>query len=237
MAVLTGEQIGVLIYDNKKWGPGGSKSAVVKFLDTAIAVALAESGGNTDAKNPSSSASGLFQIMVSVHQDKIAGRDIFDPRVNIDVARLVWEAAGKSFSPWTTYTSGAYKSHLGFGPKVYDALEKAKSTHDFSFITAALSGIPVAGAGAAALSGLLPDGVTNPIDNAATKAAKLAGGIASDVMKWLASGFLVIGAALLAALLIIVGAWFLLSNTKVGKEIGADTKSAALMAATKGVVK
>lgn len=231
MTVLTGEQIGVLIYDNKKWGPGGGKDAVIKFLDTAIAVALAESGGNTNAKNPNSSASGLFQIMVSVHQDKIAGRNIFDPRVNVDVARLVWEAAGKSFSPWETYTNGAYKAHLGHGKTVYDKLYAASKSGDHSFIDNALTTIISPAAG---IAGIVAPG--NPVTSAANKVSSLVAGALSDVMKWLAKGFIAIGAFTFALLLIGLGVWWLVKDTETGQQITAKTKEAALMAATKGAV-
>jgi hypothetical protein len=100
----------------------------------AAAIALAESGGNPTAKNPGSNARGLWQIMTTAHGDKIAGRNIFDPAVNADVARKVYVEAGKKWTPWAVYNSGAYKKHLpsaagtaadpvtGLGDKIAEAV-------------------------------------------------------------------------------------------------------------------
>lgn len=80
------------------WEEAGGSSAVA---ETAAAIAMAESGGEQDAYNPSG-ASGYWQILGSV----VAG-DIFDPLVNAENAVAKYDAAG-GFSPWVTYTTGAY---------------------------------------------------------------------------------------------------------------------------------
>jgi hypothetical protein len=233
MSVLSGEQIGVLIYDNHKWGPGGNAAAVTDFLDTAIAVALAESGGRTDAVSATHDY-GLFQINKSAHPDLFSDHQWDDPRANIDMARLVWERAGKSFNPWTTYKNGAYKSHLGYGPKVYAAIkplvDKGDSKGLTGLITAALS--PAA---AVADAVGVPD-LLNPGKQVAKGINAVAGGILTDIFNWLASAFLTVGAALLAGLLLILGVWFLVKDTDTGKKIGGGVKDAAVMAATKGAV-
>lgn len=206
MAKLDANQIAVLIAQNGKWAPKDETAA--KFYQTATAIALAESGGDTNAKNPNSSASGLFQIMVSAHKDKIGGRDIFDPAVNVDVARMVYQAAGNSWSPWQAYTTGAYKKYMDDA----DLPDK----NDFK---------------------VSPGEVAGNLGDAVSAPFKLAAGITQDVMRWLASGALVIGASLLALVLFGLGVWLLLSNTKAGKTAGDAAKSAALMAATKGAAK
>jgi len=81
-------------------------------LQIAVAVAKAESGFNPNAANPASSARGMWQIMLSAHQDKLVGKDWRDPYDNAAVAHAVWVAAGRSWTPWVAYTSGAYKRFM-----------------------------------------------------------------------------------------------------------------------------
>lgn len=87
------------------WEQAGGSKAVAKV---AAAIALAESGGNPAARNPEGPehAEGLWQI-----KGQLVGGNILDPQVNARNAVAKYRAAG-GFSPWTTYTSGAYKSHL-----------------------------------------------------------------------------------------------------------------------------
>lgn len=79
----------------------------------ATAIALAESGGKTDAKGgPNSNGTydyGLFQIN-DVHKPTDAEKT--DPLANARRAYKIWVQAGHSFKPWSTYNSGSYKKHL-----------------------------------------------------------------------------------------------------------------------------
>lgn len=76
-------------------------------LTTAVAVALAESGGNTDAHNPSG-ASGLWQVMWSLHG--FSGNP-YDPQTNANAAFQVFQQQG--WNAWTTHNSGAYLVFMG----------------------------------------------------------------------------------------------------------------------------
>jgi hypothetical protein len=235
MATLTAEQIGVLVYANKAWGPGGSTATIVKFLDTAIAVALAESHGNTEAISPTHDY-GLWQINKAAHADLFANHNWKDARDNTEMARIVWTDAGRSFSPWTTYKSGAYKAYTGHGAKVYDTLQKSVKSGDHSTLEALIRGIPVVG-GWAGIFGL-DDNAADAVAGGANKAKKVVTGPADivagalkDSFKWLASAALVIGATLLALILFGVGVWLIVSNTKTGKQIGQAAKSTAEKAA------
>lgn len=90
-------------------------------LTTAVAIALAESSGDPRAHNPvpPDNSYGLWQInMIGAlgpdrrdQFDLDSNRELFDPETN---ARAAFAISGKgdSFQPWTTFTSGAYKSHL-----------------------------------------------------------------------------------------------------------------------------
>jgi len=89
-------------------------------IKIAVAVALAESGGNTTAHNikPPDDSYGLWQI--NMYRDLGPARrkqfglksndDLFDPATNARVAHGI--KTGSGWNAWTTYTSGAYKQHL-----------------------------------------------------------------------------------------------------------------------------
>lgn len=81
-------------------------------IDTAVAVAFAESSGNPKARN-ASGATGLWQILVKAHPDLAAKYDLTDADQNGKAAYAVWKAAGNKWTPWSTYNSGSYKRYLG----------------------------------------------------------------------------------------------------------------------------
>lgn len=68
------------------------------------AIAEAESGGNSDAHNPSG-ASGLWQIL----GNPFPGNP-FDPATNARMAVAKYKSQG--LGAWVTYTNGAYKQYL-----------------------------------------------------------------------------------------------------------------------------
>ncbi len=75
-------------------------------LDVAVAVAMAESGGNPDAYNPEGSY-GLWQIYLPDHPE-FAGWNLFDPPTNARAAYQVYAKAGGRFTPWSTYRPGKH---------------------------------------------------------------------------------------------------------------------------------
>lgn len=109
---LTPEQIARHAYDAGFRG---------QALTTAVAVALAESAGDTHAHNavPPDDSYGLWQVNMLGALGPERRRDfhltsdaeLFDPAVN---ARAAWSISGRgsSFHPWSTYTNGAYRGHL-----------------------------------------------------------------------------------------------------------------------------
>lgn len=75
------------------------------------AIAMAESGGQSDARNPSG-ATGLWQILGAVNpQDQSR---LTNPSVNAHEAVLKYRSQG--LGAWATYTSGAYKKFLRGNP-------------------------------------------------------------------------------------------------------------------------
>jgi hypothetical protein len=88
-----------------------------KDLDIAVAVALAESGGNTKAHNdkPPDDSYGLWQINMlgkmgrdRQKQFKLASySDLYDPDRNAKAAYAIWKTQGWK-DGWTTYSNGDY---------------------------------------------------------------------------------------------------------------------------------
>lgn len=88
-------------------------------LITAVAIALAESSGNPNAYNPETAANtpsgqgsyGLWQIYLNMHPE-FAGQNLYDPQTNANAAFQVYTEAGGTFTPWSTYSGGAYLAQL-----------------------------------------------------------------------------------------------------------------------------
>ena len=96
-------------------------------IKTAVAIALAESGGNpknigdktlAPERGPSY---GLWQINMGtkVHGSEFAAYDVFDPQVNANLAFHLYHRAGNSFRDWSTFTQNDpktgrpyYEAHL-----------------------------------------------------------------------------------------------------------------------------
>lgn len=76
-------------------------------VPTMVAIALAESGGDTNAHNPSG-AEGLWQVMWSLHG--FTGNP-YDPATNASAAKKVFDSQG--YHAWTTYDTGVYRAFLG----------------------------------------------------------------------------------------------------------------------------
>jgi hypothetical protein len=78
-------------------------------LVTATAVALAESGGRTDATNVNRNGStdrGLWQLNDGAHP-WVSSINWQDPAANARGAKRIYDEAGGSFRPWVAFTSGS----------------------------------------------------------------------------------------------------------------------------------
>jgi hypothetical protein len=76
----------------------------------AVAMALAESDGRTDATNANANGStdyGLWQIN-TIHPELLASGTWSVPADNARMAYSVFTDAGRSWTPWSTYNNGAY---------------------------------------------------------------------------------------------------------------------------------
>jgi hypothetical protein len=81
------------------WVDNGGPASVEVI---AASIAMAESGGYEYATEPVTKAAGFWQIL-----GQVVPGNIYDPTVNAENAVKKYNDAG-GFSPWTTYTSGAY---------------------------------------------------------------------------------------------------------------------------------
>jgi hypothetical protein len=88
-------------------------------LATAIAIALAESSGNPQVVGDQSLAPtkgpsiGLWQINIgSKAHPELASQDLTDPQTNANAAYSIYQAAGYSFRPWSTFTNGAFRAYM-----------------------------------------------------------------------------------------------------------------------------
>lgn len=91
-------------------------------LKMAYAIAMAESGGNAYAHNPTppDNSYGLFQINMLGGMGPERRRqyglssndDLFDPLVNAKIAYKM-SGGGKNWKPWSTYLYGNYKQYYG----------------------------------------------------------------------------------------------------------------------------
>jgi hypothetical protein len=95
------------------WTGAGGSSATAGI---AAAIAMAESSGENVIQQGQPYATtgwGLWQITPGDSEPSI-GTDnaLLNPQTNAKAAVAKWKAAGESFSPWTTFTSGKYLSFL-----------------------------------------------------------------------------------------------------------------------------
>jgi soluble lytic murein transglycosylase-like protein len=82
-------------------------------LITAVAIAYAESSGNPNAVGDVTlgRSIGLWQINLAAHPE-YSEDSLYDPQTNANAAFAIYQAAGDSFSPWTTFNNGAYQNNV-----------------------------------------------------------------------------------------------------------------------------
>lgn len=83
-------------------------------LATWVAVALAESGGNTTAHaTVGEDSRGLWQINMRAHSGWVGSRNLWDPNVNAWAAKRVCDMQG--INAWSAYTKGMHHRFMGRG--------------------------------------------------------------------------------------------------------------------------
>lgn len=182
---------------------GGSK----KLAPVMAAIALAESGGYTQAKHKNSNGTidqGLWQINSSNFRI-YKGHNIYDVNVNAHAAKRLAEG-GKGLDNWVTYTTGAYLKYL---PKSYPKGQGVISTAEG--VGKTLVGV-----------------ATNPVGTAVglgEKGLSAAGGVIASPVESALSWF---GMRIVFAMIIMGGAGLILLGLLL---IGADLGLAAFAGA------
>lgn len=210
-------------------------------LNIAVAIAMAESGGNTAAYNPETAAGtppgsgsrGLWQIYGVAHPE-FNNESAFDPEVNARAAYKVFIEAGNRFSPWSTYNAGLanptqnYAANIGGILSQGNKTQTQKPTPQKNALSNSLQE-SLKGAQSSAGGGQSPSinplaGVPEAINNLpASVIDKVLGGRTGTDLTFylLGSGFIVI-----AIIIILLGAAGAFAGSDVGK---AAIKTAAIL--------
>jgi hypothetical protein len=193
----------------------------------AVAVALAESGGNTTAVNSNSSNYGLWQIGAQGTLNDagvgLSGSQLEDPATNARAAYTVWSRAGGTFAhDWTTWTSGAAQAEL---PQVTAAGITGGQGAASDLGTAIGDVLP----GAGSLPGEVLPGAGSVVGAAQSAAGLASGGLSA--LEWLSVpanwgriALIVIGGGL------VVGALAAIAKPVAAPVVATATKAAALAA-------
>jgi hypothetical protein len=198
---------------------GGPKSVAA----LAAAIAEAESGGCSAAVNPTDNDGtqtswGLWQISNGTHGQPVPS--ILTPGINAQQAVAKYNGAGHTFSPWGTYTSGAYKAYLSPGTTPDTGVQ--------SLGAPAAPGTSAGGGGAADCWLGLPSidlGITSTPELCLVQRSSARGLIGGALL--LGGGLvLLLGAGLLAA--------YGLKSAGAGKAAGKTLEAAGAVAAVAG---
>jgi hypothetical protein len=188
------------------------------------AIAKAESGLRIAAHNTGTAlhpedSRGLWQINVRAHPWADPALLLTDPLYNARAAYRVYTDAGSRYTPWSVYTSGAYRANIADASAAsngVDATAQANPGTPAAAVDWHLPG-PVADAlgGAGGVLGDILDklGVSNPIDRAVGAALTGAG-------RLMIEGLLLAG----GVVLVVLGVSHAVAATPVGKRVraGAD---------------
>lgn len=113
-------------------------------IPTMVAIAMAESGGNPNAYGDVSigGSKGLWQIYTKAHPDLDQKYNLFDPMQNALAAFQVWQNAGGSFTPWSTFNSGAYLKYMGQNPTIQTGNTSSTGTLDMTQLEDRIRSMP-----------------------------------------------------------------------------------------------
>jgi Lysozyme like domain len=181
-------------------------------LQTSVAVALAESGGNPAAHNLSSreDSRGLWQINVRAHPE-LAG-NLFDPATNARAARAVLRKQG--WRAWSVFTNGKFVLYMPTAGVAVRSLPGGIDTGD-----------PVGDAAAGAVDSTV--GAVVDAGKAVLSIADLmarAGTWISNPQNWLRVAYIALGGALLIGALVVVAAPMASNVIPAGKVVKTAKK-------------
>lgn len=183
-------------------------------LVICVAIAKAESGGNTKAVNAANTNGtvdrGLWQIN-SVHDAKLPGQDRFNPDVNAELMMQI-SSGGKNWQPWSTFNNGAYSKYTA---EVASALGAADFKPDGNVLQTADNLLPGSGA------------VTSVV-----KFFELL----TDINTWIRVGKVLLGAAFVAfgIIMLLKDSNVVKQTVKAGLTVATKGKAAPAIAAAEG---
>jgi hypothetical protein len=193
-------------------------------LTVAVAIALAESGGNENAshKNPNGTTDmGAWQINSS-HTTLLAGHNPYNLQQNANMAYALYKGRGGNFQDWTTAHTidgkpPAYLAHIGQATGQGTQYNVAHQSE--------VLGSPVLGsldsAGSDALSGAAS--ALNPISGIDSFFSAIGGITTAAFWKRVGIGFL-------AFLLLLIGLILMIESNKTVRTATADGAKAAALA-------
>jgi hypothetical protein len=204
----------------------------------AAAVAMAESGGNANAHNalPPDDSYGLWQINMrgTLGPDRrkklgiTSNSQLYDPATNAR-AMVMISSGGTNFTPWSTYTSGAYQKYAS--PATVGA-----NAQQAGWIDNLNTGLGLINPLIYPLEDLFGGGSGSPLDPFSyLDGAKSAAGAAADAVGWLvkagkwlskASNWVRIGYVVGGGTLVIVGLGMLAKDAELGVVAGQAQKVA-----------
>jgi len=125
-------------------------------LSSWVAIALAESGGNTYAHaTVGEDSRGLWQINMRAHAGWVGNRDLYNPATNAWAAKQVCNGSGPR--AWSTYTNGAYLRFVSRGQAA--AAAAGSGAAPARTVAAPVNRTAAPAAPAASASGVLPGSV------------------------------------------------------------------------------
>jgi len=188
---------------------GSSKYGGYSEAEVATAVSMAESGGQITSTGDLTLAPhgslGLWQIFTGAHQPNEFGlfggwtsaniQALYNPHTNAAAAYTVFVNAKHSFTPWSTFKSGAYQPYLLQAKQAsLQANTAGTGTTGNLFVTGPVNdqGAPTSG---------------NDVTAAAKDVAGGVSGIFSGLVGWLEGGIIRVAYFLGGAVLLIFFLW------------------------------
>lgn len=98
-------------------------------LQDIVGIAMAESGGNTNAYNGNDPNGGSFGVLQINGVHGLPTSCMYDPTCSFKFAYQL-SGGGQNFSPWSTFTSGLYRNFIG-GITTPQAWYTYTPVHDF----------------------------------------------------------------------------------------------------------
>lgn len=182
-------------------------------LVTAVAIAEAESGGNYpdpgDVNLQDSTwgpSIGPWQVRSLKAQLGTGGlRDALanaDPQTDANAAFSI-SGQGSNFGPWTTFTDGAYRSHLSEAQSAVGDLQSHGATNPGAFAVPTFSALNGAGAPSTSATGTTTGLSLNPVTDIKNAVSSVLKGAAGPIVNFAEmAGFVMLGLGLIGA-----GAW------------------------------